>query len=293
MCLVALLFGVVVTTRADFLRPEDVDALASKPADHRIAYGSQRLQYGELRLPKSEGPHPVAIVIHGGCWIARFADLRNTAALSDALRDEGVATWNIEYRRIGNQGGGWPGTFHDIARAVDHLRTIATNYQLDLERVIVMGHSAGGHLALWSAGRHRLPATGRLSDKDPLPLSGVVALAGIGNLDAYAHSGIGICARAAMALVGGSRSQNPERYAQASPIELLPLGVPQILITGSEDGIVPVHLGADYAQAALRAGDDVKHIIVDNAGHHEYNAPTSVTWTAIRQSVLSLLKMEL
>ncbi len=96
-----------------------------------------------------------------------------------------------------------------------------------------------------------------------------------------------------MALVGGSRSQNPERYAQASPIELLPLGVPQILITGSEDGIVPVHLGADYAQAALRAGDDVNHIIVDNAGHHEYNAPTSVTWTAIRQSVLSLLKMEL
>ena len=286
------LLGLAMTARAEFLTPEDVDALPSKPADWRIAYGDESLQYGEFRLPEGKGPHPVVIVIHGGCWTASFADIRNTAALADALRDDGLATWNVEYRRMDNAGGGWPGTFHDIARAVDYLRVIAADYRLDLHRVIVIGHSAGGHLALWSAGRHRLPETARLSDKNPLPLTGVVALAGIGDLDAFARSGLGDCAQAATALMGGTRRRIPERYAQASPIEMLPLGVPQILITGSRDGIVPVRFGAEYLEAALHAGDNVQHLIVDNAAHHEYNAPSAVTWTAIRHSVRSLLGLE-
>ena len=119
---------VPVVAGAQFLRPRDVDALPSRAADARIAYGTDSLQFGDLRVPAGRGPFPVAVVIHGGCWQHNFASLQNTAALSDALRDAGVATWNVEYRRSDNPGGGWPGTFLDVAVATDSLRSIATRY---------------------------------------------------------------------------------------------------------------------------------------------------------------------
>src|SRR5215470_13314808 len=125
-------------------------------ADHRIAYGPNEFQFGELRLPKGEGRSPVAIVIHGGCWMSEYG-LSYMGHLSAALTEAGVATWSVEYRRIGNKGGGWPGTFEDVSRAADHLRTLAKTYPLDLSRVIATGHSAGGHLALWLAARKLLP----------------------------------------------------------------------------------------------------------------------------------------
>jgi acetyl esterase/lipase len=158
------------------MRPHDVDALPSKPPDTRIPYGKDDLQFGELRLPKGKGPFPVAVVIHGGCWVAKFASTQNTAALADALRDAGIATWNVEYRRADNAGGGWPGTFADIAAATDLVRTIAREHPLDLTRVVTVGHSAGGHLALWAAARSRLPKTSALYNASPLPFRGAVAL---------------------------------------------------------------------------------------------------------------------
>jgi acetyl esterase/lipase len=124
-------------------------------ADHRIYYGTNLVQFGDLRLPKGPGPHPVAIVIHGGAWGSAVA-LHYTSVLSAALTCAGVATWNIEYRRIGG-GGGWPTTFQDVAAAADFLRVLATHFPLDLNRVVATGHSAGGHLSLWLAARHRLP----------------------------------------------------------------------------------------------------------------------------------------
>src|SRR5215210_6101524 len=133
---------------AQRLGPSAVDKLPSKPADAKVAYGSDPLQFGELRLPKGTGPFPVAVVIHGGCWVSEFATLQNTAAAADALRDAGVATWNIEYRRSNNPGGGWPGTFMDVAAATDYVRELARRYTLDLTRVLAIGHSAGAHLAL-------------------------------------------------------------------------------------------------------------------------------------------------
>ena len=121
------------------------------PADHRLTYGSTPLEFGELRLPKTPGPHPVAVLIHGGCWVDRlpgrdpritgFEPLRPFAA---ALTAAGVATWNIEYRRAGHRGGGWPGTFQDVASATDFLRKLAPKHDLDLTRVVLVGHSAGG-----------------------------------------------------------------------------------------------------------------------------------------------------
>ena len=128
----------------------DLDHLVAPPAEARISYGDDALQFGELRLPDGPGPHPVAIVIHGGCWLGEF-DLTHIGTLAEALNEEGIAAWVIEYRRIGNPGGGWPGTFEDVARGADHLRKIAKEHPLDLDRVIAVGHSAGGHLALWLA----------------------------------------------------------------------------------------------------------------------------------------------
>ena len=154
-------------------------------ADERIAYGPDALQFGELWLPRRQGRHPVIVLIHGGCWRADLPGLELMDYMAADLRDRGYAVWNLEYRRIGHPGGGYPGTFRDIAAGVDHLRTIAAPHSLDLRRVALAGHSAGGHLALWAAARDRLPAESPLRTARPLPIRGVVSLAGITDLDAY------------------------------------------------------------------------------------------------------------
>src|SRR5438132_9320670 len=119
----------------------------------RIAYGPDRFQFGDLRLPSGSGPRPVAIVIHGGFWREKY-DLEYIVPVCEALTAAGVVTWNLEYRRIGNAGGGWPGTFEDVAAGADHLHSLAHEFNLDLNRVIAIGHSAGGHLAFWLASRN-------------------------------------------------------------------------------------------------------------------------------------------
>ncbi len=147
------------------------------PADHRIAYGSDSLHFGELRLPRGSGPHPLVVVIHGGCWRSQY-DLRHISSASAALTRAGFATWTLEYRRIGNPGGGWPGTFRDVTQGVDYVRTLAQSFPLDTGRVVLLGHSAGGHLALWLAARPNLSRESPLSSPAPLPVRGVVSWPG-------------------------------------------------------------------------------------------------------------------
>ncbi|MEO8450121.1 MAG: alpha/beta hydrolase, partial [Gemmatimonadota bacterium] len=176
---------VAAAGQAQRLRPRDVDSIPSKRADVRIPYGSDSLQFGELRLPKGKGPFPLAIVIHGGCWVHHFASLQNTAAMADALRDAGIATWNVEYRRADDPGGGWPGTFLDIADAADYARTLATRYPLDSTRIVAVGHSAGGHLALWLAARGKLKPSSPIYRARPIRLHGAVSLGGPGDLGEF------------------------------------------------------------------------------------------------------------
>lgn len=277
-----------------FVTPDVVNALPSKPADVRSAYGPSPPQFGELRLPNVDGPHPVAVVLHGGCWLSLYADLHNADALSDALRDEGIATWNVEYRCVDQDGGGWPGTFLDVGQAADHLRTLAADHNLDLGRVIMIGHSAGGHLALWTAARHRLPTTSPLWTADPLPLRGIVVLGGPGDLKAFTPHGDAECRQGVvvelLGVNGVSYEKLEERYRCGSPVELLPLGVRQAMISTEHDWVVPHELGAAYAEAARNAGDDIEHLVVPDAGHHEFMVPGSVTWPAVRQAVHSLLE---
>jgi acetyl esterase/lipase len=146
----------------------------------RVSYGTDPLQFGELGVPSTKGPHPVAVVVHGGCWVAKLGNMEERAVamemirpLAAALTEAGIATWNIEYRRLGHPGGGWPGTFHDVAHAADFVRTLARDHDLDLTRVIAIGHSAGGHLVMWLAARSKLRKTSDLYMDDPLRLTGV------------------------------------------------------------------------------------------------------------------------
>jgi acetyl esterase/lipase len=232
------------------------------------------------------GPHPVVVLVHGGCWLAEY-DLGHVASLAAALTEAGVATWSVEYRRVGNDGGGWPGTFLDLAAAADHLRQLADDYSIDLGRTVAVGHSAGGHLALWLAARHRLSPGDPLRGPSPLPLAGVVALAGIPDLAAYAApTG---CGAAVPELLGGVPEEVPERLRRASPIELLPLGTSQILVVGEVDSIVPAEQAESYAAAARQAGERVELRDVPAAGHFELITPGSVAWPTVRDAVLDII----
>jgi pimeloyl-ACP methyl ester carboxylesterase len=220
---------------AQYLTVKDLLAVPPTPADHVIFYGKDPLQFGELRLPEGNELHPVIVVIHGGCWLAEY-DLHHISPLATALTKEGYATWSLEYRRVGNEGGGWPDTFLDVAQGTDYLRELAKTYPMDLNRVITLGHSAGGHLALWLAARHKLPVGSPLYSENPLTIRGVVSLAGVGDLGLPEYQAI--CGCVVPKLMGGSPSEVPERYAQGSPIELLPLNVRQILVQGAGDATV-------------------------------------------------------
>ncbi len=255
------------------------------PADLRLAYGPDPLHVGDLRLPAGPGPHPLAIMIHGGFWRARY-DLEHLGHLCAALTAQGLATWSIEYRRLGNPGGGWPGTFHDVGRAIDYARELAPRYQLDLDRVVVAGHSAGGHLALWVNARARLAAHSPLYQPDPLPIRGAVSLAGVSDLQqGYA---LRLSQRVVAELLGGSPAAVPERYAAASPAALLPHGRPQILVHGTKDGPVPFALSADYVAQARAAGDSAMLVPLVGAHHFELIDPTSSEWPVVAAAICGL-----
>lgn len=271
--------------RAQELTFHDVEKLPVPVAGQRIAYGSDPLQFGELRLPEGKGPHPVAVIIHGGCWYSEY-DLKYVGSFAAALTREGFATWTLEYRRTGNPGGGWPGTFEDVARGTDYLRVLGRTHSLNLKRVVAVGHSAGGQLALWLAARRRLPKNSALYAPRPLGLRGVVSLAGITDMKTFRPR----CGDAVTKLFGGSPEEFPERYEQTSPIELLPLGVRQWLIQGGRDRIVPLEQSTRYKAAAEAKGDSVKLTLLADAGHFELIAPLSSAWPAVREAVRALLK---
>lgn len=272
---------------APTLQWRDIAALPLPAAGKRIPYGKGALQYGELRMPAGAGPHPVAMVIHGGCWLSAF-DYRHATSLSANLTQAGIATWTIEYRRVGDSRGGWPGTFQDVAAAADHLRNLPPQYLLDLERVITVGHSAGGQLALWLAARRGLSTDSEFYANEPLPIAGVVSLAGITDLKTYSIGAANSCNASVNPLMGGTPEEKPQRYAQVSPLELLPLRVPMILIHGARDSIVPPEMTRLFAERAQAQGDKVETRILNDAGHFELIAPQTAAWPVVRDAVLKL-----
>jgi len=284
--------GAQATPPARLLRASDLDTLSLRDAGRRIAYGDDSLQFGDLRIPPGldRGARaPVAIVIHGGCWISGFATLRNTAALADSLAAQGVATWNVEYRRTDHPGGGWPGTLTDVARATDYLRVLARQYPLDTSRVVAVGHSAGGQLALWLASRKGLPASSPLSSGPPLALAGVVSLGGVTDLEEFAVRMPGGCGRGAGMLLGGAPASLPDRVALASPVKRVPLGIPSAHVAGAQDAIAPDSIRAAYVRAAVAAGDQVPVNVTVPGGHFEVNAPRTEAGHEVMRQIRRLL----
>jgi acetyl esterase/lipase len=243
---------------------DEIRLLPKDEADHIIAYGEAPEQFGELRLPKPPGPHPVVVFIHGGCWLNRYG-VDHIAAVSRTLADEGYAVWSPEYRRVGDDGGGWPGTFEDISKSISILGELAGKYTLRLDRVIIAGHSAGGHLALWLAAQKG----------DSLPLRGVISLAGISDLLAY-EALANECASSLPKLLGGTSLEEPDRWAQVDPLRLLPLPVPSVFIHGELDDIVPL------AQSECMGG--TLHV-VKGGGHFDMLSPHSEAFKIMCQAL--------
>ena len=231
--------------------------LLRRPERHR--YGAHRSQRTDLYAPPGPGPHPVVVTIHGGYWRARYGKLVMKAVAVDLAR-RGFAAWNIEYRRLGRgQGGGWPATFDDVAVAIDRLGELG-HPRLDLRSVAAVGHSAGGQLALWAAAR---PAA-------RVQIGRVVAQAAPCDLAAAGPP--------ARDLLGGTPEEVPERYAAADPMQLIPLGVPVLLVHGADDETVPVVRSRRYAQAARAAGDAVALVEPSPGGHRVHLDPRSEAW---------------
>ena len=249
-------------------------------------YGSEQYQFGDLYVPAGAGPHPVVIGIHGGFWRSTYG-LDYYGPLCAALAQAGVAAWNIEYRRIGNRGGGWPNTLLDAAQAADYLREIAPAHGLDLSRIVAMGHSAGGHLAFWLGARHRLPPGNPLHMEQPIALKGAVSLAGV--LDLRRADVLRLGGDATRELLGGSGDSAPERYAAASPYELLPLGIAQVVVHGTEDINVPYEIATRYLDAARKAGDAVSLLSLHGTRHFECVDAGTREWAAVQAAILDLL----
>lgn len=260
---------------ADTISFSDLLARPRGAADATIAYGPGLQQFGELWLPTGQGPFPVVVLIHGGCWQADLPGTELMDYLAADLRDRGYAVWNLEYRRIGHPGGGWPGTFTDVATGLDHLRTIAGPRGLDLSRVVLVGHSAGGHLVNWAVARSGLPRSSPLWTADPLPAKGVVSLAGINDLEAFRATGPDRCGgpRTIDDLVSAATRAGQDIYADTSPARLAAPPAPVVVVSGELDPIVPPTFGPPFA-----ARWSATELTISGAGHFELIDPTSPAW---------------
>jgi acetyl esterase/lipase len=244
-----------------------------------ISYGASALQVVDLWLPTGKGPHPTVLMVHGGCWQTGIADRRIMNWIADDLRRRGIAVWNIDYRGVDREGGGYPGTFLDAAAAADALRANAAKYKLDISSLVATGHSAGGHLALWLAGRSRLPGSSPLRTATPLPIKAVVSLGGLPDLEEAARPpGSGCGTEVIGKLTGG-------KFADTSVPRLAPLDVRQVLINGMQDRIIPTAYAEGYAAPMRAAGDDVKVRMIDRTGHVELIAPESAAWAATVEEI--------
>ncbi|MHA6781280.1 alpha/beta hydrolase family protein [Pseudonocardia saturnea] len=246
----------------------------------RFDYGPDAAQFGELTLPAGDGPVPVVMVVHGGFWRSSYG-LELGRPLAVDLADAGVAAWNVEYRRVGN-GGGWTATFDDVAAALDRLDGL--DPRLDLDRVVAVGHSAGGHLAAWLAARPGLPAGAPgagAGGERTVRLRGAVSQAGVLDLVDAAEQGVG--GSAVTDLLGGTPAQFPDRYALASPAARVPIGVPVVCVHGTSDGNVPIRQSERFAAAS---GDEL--VTLPGVDHFAVIDPRTDAWRACRDAAIRL-----
>ena len=261
---------------------DDILSLAPPKADARLAYGSDENQFVDLRLPAGKGPYALAIAIHGGYWRAKY-DLGYMGHLCAALTAKGIATANLEYRRVGNAGGGWPGTFADIRSAYHFLTQLSTKnlssknlskdvrqLEFDARRVVVLGHSAGGQLGLC------------LAAHEP-GVKAVISLAGVVDLQ-RAYS-LHLSNDAVVEFLGGTPAEVADHYREADPMKLA-IAERQWLVHGAADDVVPPAFSRDYASAKQKMKEDARLVEIAGAGHFEVVDPRAGAWKDVERVVM-------
>ena len=277
----------VMAEPAKLMTWDDLSALPRPVASHTIRWGEGVTDVVDLWLPEGAGPHPVVVMVHGGCWQKSIADKNLMDWMADGLRQQGWAVWNIEYRGVDEPGGGYPGTFLDAGAATDQLREHAADYNLDLSRVTGIGHSAGGHLILWLAARAKLPEDSPLGVSDPLQFQGVVVSGGLADLEASRPVTAPGCLDAIYdQLTGPATPARPDPLADTSPARLFPVGVAFVSVNGSEDRIAPPMLGDALTRKAEAAGDSASLVIIPATGHVELVSPGTQAFD-IQSQILS------
>lgn len=247
----------------------------------RIPYGPDALQYGELWLPQGTGERPVVLMVHGGCWQTEIAQCSIMQWAASDLAARGYAVWNVEYRGVDRPGGGYPGTFLDVAAAADALRGIAPQYGLRLDRVVATGHSAGGHLALWLAGRRHLPRSSPLWTEDPLPIRTVVPTGALPDLDVALKLPGNVCGSTGVPrLVGSPSAARTDVYADTCAASLLPIPADVVLVYGALDDIAPPSVAHGFVAKAAARGQSIRYVEIPGEAHVELIAPGTAAWAA-------------
>ncbi len=259
--------------------------------DATVDYGPDAMQKVDVWIPQGKGPFPVVLMVHGGCWTSSIADRGLMNWIADDLRKNGVAVWNIDYRGVDLAGGGYPGTFADAAKAADQLAVNAKKFNLDTRHLVAVGHSAGGHIALWLAARQKLPAASALHTAHPLRIRHVISLGGLPDLEATATDPTNGCGTEVVTkLVGAATPQHNDVYADTSVPRLLPLGATQDLVNGREDRIIPFRMATDYVAKAKAAGDRATLDTIPATGHVELIAPETAAWAETKRLIKGALK---
>lgn len=263
------------------MKLDDYLALSGPAPTARLSYGAAPSQYAELFLPSGRGPFPVAVLVHGGCWTSKFGGITQLRNMAGALAARGIAVWNVEYRRTDEAGGGYPGTYQDMHAALELLAAQAGRYPLDLDRLVAVGHSAGGQLVQWMAGRGRIPAGSPLYRPRPLPVPAVVSLGGLADLRNEAALIKSSCGRDTAELAGVPSPARPDVFVDTNAAELMPNGSRTWLVTGELDTISPPRVAHDYAARARKAGDAAEVVILPGASHYDEVAATSHAWPQV------------
>ncbi|XVO23537.1 MAG: alpha/beta hydrolase [Betaproteobacteria bacterium] len=279
------------------------------PTD-KVSYGPHADQYAELWLPDAcVALLPVVILIHGGCWRADLPGPELVAFLSQAIAQQGVAVCSVTYRRVGTETGTkagtkagtnagtnaqafspYPDTFLDVAAAADKLREIAPHYKLDLNRVVTIGHSAGGHLALWLAARPKLPTSSRLVTPHPLTIHAAVGIAALADLQYAKSASAHACGADTVDLLINTKERKDAAYLDTSVTPLLPLGLPQTLISGASDSIVAPAHALRYHEHAKAKGETVTLLTLEDAGHFELIAPWTPPGARVVETIVYVVK---
>ena len=279
--LLALALGGAATAHAAPMKLDDYLALRGPAPTAKLAYGPAPSQFAELFVPSGAGPFPVAVLVHGGCWNSKFGGIVQFRNMAGALAARGIAVWNVEYRRIDEPGGGYPGMYLDMHAALDLLKAQAPAHKLDLSRITAVGHSAGGQLVQWMAGRTRIPAGSPLHQANPLRVDRIVSLGGLADLRHEAALIKSSCDRDITQLAGTPSAARPDVLADTNAADLMPNGSRTWLVTGALDTISPPRVAHDYAARANAAGDKAEVVILPEASHYDEVATTSPAWPQV------------